>query len=106
MYGGPKIGCATTCNETKPAGVNSDCPGSQSRNATLLWCIRSLLRRVLAKVDFPFRLGPLIKNVGFEWSRGTGILASDDLHERGISKGLRFCVCFSILFKFLDQKRI
>ena len=44
-----------------PGGVNSVCPTSHSKNATLLKLVESLFASDLANVLFPVRLGPLTR---------------------------------------------
>ncbi len=92
---------------TIPAGVNSDCPGSQSKKATLrylsrinvdenslaaanTYCKQRRFRIVLANVLFPVLLGPLTRQ-----TRGFALVERSELdtdnsassHDRGSTKG-------------------
>lgn len=60
----PNRGSFNIFNDTNPGGVNSVCPVSHSKYATLRWVFKSRLHRNRAKVLFPQRLGPCINTTG------------------------------------------
>lgn len=74
MNVGPKTGSDNIFREVKPGGVNSDCPRSVSRNATLslesvkmnsTYCLPSkALTNDFENVDLPVFFAPVTNTIG------------------------------------------